>query len=311
MWSTNQISRILTRPIYTSNSLNLYNFYANTKINIVDNIDAFDGNGTLTIIGKETGKGKYRKNIDIDEQFLVTVDDIDAIMDSNTWVTVQNKMSKNKQYAPRLGQSKICFLSGLMQCSYCGYSMSIKSQNKNNNQYNYICCNTKKNRGYNVCASKLHILDDIQEAVLIHLIKHIKENKIYDKISRVKDVQQIDVSLLNQKSLLEANISKSNKEIQNLLKIVAEGNFVTNGYIQKGIEEIDLKIQNYKKDLITIESEIYNTYYKFDRFNDIKEYLKDTEKIITADFDTKKDICKSLIKKVIVSDENIEIEYII
>lgn len=151
LWSSNQISRILTRPIYTSNSLDLYNHYINTGINIIDDIDSFDGNKSLTIIGKETGKGKYKKNIDIAEQFLVTIDDISSIIDSKNWINVQNKMKKNKQYAPRTGQSKICFLSGLLYCSHCGYAISTKSQNKNGKQYNYICCNTKESWLFCLC----------------------------------------------------------------------------------------------------------------------------------------------------------------
>lgn len=310
LWSSNQISRMLTRPIYTSNSLDVYNYYLKTGINIVDSIDDFDGKKSLTIIGKENGKGQYRKYIDITDQFLVIVD-IPPIIDSNTWLCVQNKMKNNKQFAPRLGQSKVCFLSGLLTCGCCGYSMSVKNQNKNGKMYSYICCNTKKHRGYNVCGSKLHSVAELEEAVLLHLIKHIEENNIYEKLSKIKEIKKVDASLINKKHLLEANITKSNNEIQNLLKIVSAGGSVANKYIQKNIEEIDSKIQNYKLELNKIDSEIYNTYSQYDKLKDIKEYLKVPEQIIDCDFDTKKSICKAFIRKITVNSDSIDIDYII
>jgi len=314
LWSTTQISRILTRPIYTSNSLDVYNYYLNSNINIVDDTEAFDGKKSLSIVGKETGKGEYRKTVDISEQFLVTVD-VSPIIDSETWLKVQNKMSNNKQFAPRFGQSKKCFLSSLLCCGECGYSMSIKSQSKknsNNNimQYDYICCNTKKSHGYSVCSSKLHKISLIEESVIIHLVNHLIENKVYEKMTNVKDIKQIDVSLINKRSLLEVNISKSNKEIQNLLKVIAEGNTIANNYIQKNIEDIDFKIQKYKDELNVLENEIYNTYSQYDNIEDIKEYLKNPKKIIDYDFDTKKKICKALIQKIVITNEELDITYL-
>lgn len=310
LWSANQISRILTRPLYTSNSPEIYNYYANTNINIIDSLENFDGNKSLTIIGKETGKGQYRKYIDISEQFLVTVD-MPPVIDSTTWLNVQNKMKHNKQIAPRTGQSKTCFLSGLLFCGHCGYSMSSKIQNKKGKQYSYICCNTKKNRGYTVCNSKLHSIKELENAVITHLIKHLQKNNVYTRLSKIKETKEIDVALINKKHLLEANISKSNNEIQNLLKIVSEGHSVANSYIQKTIEDIDNKISDFKIELAKIDSEIYNAYSKYDQLTDIREYLKAPEKIINYDFDIKKQICKAFIKKIIVNNDNLNIDYIL
>ena len=310
LWSSNQISKILTRPIYTSNSAAIYNYFANTNINIVDSLENFDGNKSLTIVGKETGKGQYRKYIDVSNQYLVTVD-VSSAIDCDIWIKVQNKMKNNKQFAPRTGQSKICFLSGLLFCGHCGYSMSIKTQNKKLKQYSYICCNTKKNRGYNVCSSKLHNVNEVESAVLSHLIKHLQDNDIYNQLSKIKELKKIDASLINKKHLLEAKITKSNNEIQNLLKIVSEGNSVANNYIQKTIEEIDNKITDYKIELAKIDAEIYQTYSKYDQLTDIKEYLKNPEKIVEYDFDIKKQICKAFIKKIIVNSDSVNIDYII
>lgn len=310
LWSSSQISRILTRPIYTSNSLEIYTYYANTKINIIDSLEDFDGSKSLTIIGKEAGKGQYRKYIDVSNQYLVTVD-VSSAIDCNTWIKVQNKMKNNKQFAARTGQSKVCFLSGLLFCGHCGYSMSIKTQNKKLKQYSYICCNTKKNRGYNVCSSKLHNVNEVEFAVLSHLIKHLQDNDIYNQLSKIKELKKIDVSLINKKHLLEAKITKSNNEIQNLLKIVSEGKSVANNYIQKTIEEIDDKITDYKIELAKIDAEIYQTYSKYDQLTDIKKYLKNPEKIVEYDFDIKKQICKAFIKKIIVNSDSVDIDYII
>lgn len=310
LWSTNQVSRILKRPIYTNNSPSIYNYFINTGINIVDPLENFDGKKSLTIIGKETGKGKYQKTMDITEQFLVIVD-IPPTIDSNTWLTVQNKMKNNKKIAPRTGQSKVCFLSGLLFCGDCGYGMSIKNQTKKGKMYSYIFCNTKKTRGYNICPSKLHSVQELEEAVLFHLIKHIEDSNIYNDLLKIKETNKIDISFINKKHLLEANISKSNKEIQNLLQLVSEGSSIVNTYIQKNIEEIDAKIKNYKNELEKINLEIYNTYSHYNKLDDIKEYLKDPEKIIDYDFDIKKNICKAFIKKITVNSDSIDIDYII
>ena len=52
LWSSNQIGKILKRPIYTSNSLDIYNYFSNIGIIIPDEIEAFDGTKSLNIIRK-------------------------------------------------------------------------------------------------------------------------------------------------------------------------------------------------------------------------------------------------------------------
>lgn len=311
LWSANQISRMLTRPIYTSNSLDIYNYFLNKGIIIVDDISEYNGKHVCTIVGKEKGKGKYKKYIDIEEQILVIVSDIEPIVASETWLKVQAKMRNNKAFAPRIGQSNICFLSGLLYCGHCGYSMSFKTEKKKSKTYNYICCNTKKNRGYNTCVSKLFSVSEVEDAVLAHLVNHITENDIYNGIQKIKEKHEIDVSLINRKNFLEANVSKCNVEIQNLLKAVASGESVVNTYVQKSIEEIDTKLQEYKTELDKIHTQIYSTYSQYDRLRDIKEYLKNPEQIVNCDFDTKKSICKALIKKITLHNDKIDIEYFI
>jgi hypothetical protein len=187
----------------------------------------------------------------------------------------------------------------------------LKAKTKSGKQYTYICCNTKKNRGYSLCTSKLHPVQELENAVIAHLTKHIEENDIYTELSKIKEDTEIDISLINKKHLLEANISKSNNEIQNLLKIVSKGNSVSNTYIQKAIEDIDSKINNYKLELQKVDSEIYTTNSKYEQLKDIQKYLKTPEEIINYSFDIKKQICKAFIKNIVVSSEKLEINYII
>ena len=96
---------------------------------------------------------------------------------------------------------------------------------------------------------------------------------------------------------------KLNLQIDNLINSIAESNEFTLKYINKKIEEIELEKQNKLKEISSLNISNNNN-------NELLEYVTNiNEKLNSNDFNELKILCKTIIDKIVVTDENIDIHY--
>jgi site-specific DNA recombinase len=149
-WTTRGILRTLRNPAYAENNLEMYEYFLRNGYQIANAPEEFDGKNGMGLYGKEKGK-KDRKMISVSEQILA-IGEFPPLVSSELWLKAQYKLI-GKQTPPRSGTSKTTWLSGMLTCACCGFSMNVKYTKKRGKEYKYIHCRGRTDQGETVCTN--------------------------------------------------------------------------------------------------------------------------------------------------------------
>lgn len=286
-WSSNTVSRTLRSPLYVKSDVDIYNYYKNKGVNITNTIDEFEGTNGCYIYGRrEAGERRYTN---VKDHYL-TLALHEGFVDSRTFLKCQYKLDNNKQIT-NSGKGKHTWLTGLLKCGKCGYSMSAV---KNSVGKKYLVCKGKSNKVN--CEGHAN-------TILSEDIEYIVETKIIDKLTELSEVK-INIEKKQDKKInqLKIEISKIDEEINILMSKILEANDTVMKYINNKIEELDEK----KKKLY---SEVQKQNNSTDNFKSVKEVIEKAIDFKSLDFNNKKDIAKLLIEKVEISDTKVKITW--
>lgn len=102
-----EISRILENPLYVRADKNVYAYFLSRGYTMIDDIDAYDGvHGLMWHKCREDDK-------------FIKVGYHEGLVDSETWLAVQDKKSHNHKIPQSRGHIK-SWLVGLTKCGHCG-----------------------------------------------------------------------------------------------------------------------------------------------------------------------------------------------
>ena len=196
-----------------------------------------------------------------------------GIINSDCWLKCQYKLNNNKQIAQNKRKSSISWLSTLLKCE-CGRKISVK---KNSVGKLYGSCNGGCDR----------------TTIYVNEIHSLVEQEIIKKIEELKNVeikQEEDNST-------KIEITKIDKEIETYSQKILMANETVMKIINKKIEELTIK----KKEIM--EKSLMNKV----NCNINKNVLE--VNFAELDIDKKRDIACTLINKVIVYNDTIEIMF--
>ena len=146
----------------------------------------------------------------------------------------------------------------------------------------------------------------LQDIVVNDMKTYFNSSNISKKIEKyLNNNKEKNNELLMKKEQLENDIIKVDIQIQNLINSIAEGNITISKYINQKIELLETEKQKLSLEL----NEINDTEH-FDSDDSLIEYVKNiNEKLETNDFEEIKILCKNVIDKIVVTEENIDIYY--
>lgn len=271
--TTARLSETFSNPSYTKASREIYDFFKEQGVNIINPIDEFNG---------ETGLYLFHKSNSL------VIAPHQGIIDSETWLKCRRKILKNTKITPHRA---LKFLyAGKVKCGYCGYAMTtIGSARKNG--YVYYLVDVGRNE-YHVCNRKVKTLrvDAFEQQVTERLKAKIDALKIHKTKHDDTELRK----LLDEKE-------KVDTEIDNVLKALTETtSAVTMSYIEKKISELDTR----KKQ---IEVEIDDVKRKQESKEVPSQLSNVMSKWSKMSFDDKRAIVSLLIDKILVYDDQIEI----
>jgi len=197
-----QISKLLKSPLYVKADADVYNYLVSLGVEIIDEIEAFDGVHGLFRHGRK-GEPDYYK-----------VGYHEGLIDSETWLAVQDKKKQNITIPKNTG-AKNSWLVGLTKCGLCDSGLVIT--------YGWNKARTKQWRYYRDCGAskskgckkeRLDIRpDEVEEIVYKYMVERLNELVIAkdEKNKPDKEVEKI-----------KANIIKIKDEISKLVDKVAD-----------------------------------------------------------------------------------------
>lgn len=305
-WGICAVNAILSRPIYTEATAKVYDYFNKLGTHITNDIEQFDGSMTANLYGKTKKNVKVKALREYDDMYLSLIN-CPALISNEDWFRAQQVKDKRKTLAPRSNTSKRSFLCGLVKCGKCGSNFVTQCcKNRYDIRYTYLICTTKRNTGASVCNNKMIEVTKLQDYVLKDMKEYFNSKNIDQKIKKyINNKKKINSKIIAQKEEYENELTKCDIQIENLINSIAEGNAIVSKYLNQKVEEIEKQ----KEDL-SIKLKKLKESNSIEDDNYLIEYIKDiNEKLDTTDFDELKNICKTVINKIVITDENIDIHY--
>jgi site-specific DNA recombinase len=187
-----RIQLILRTPLYVRANKDVMKYLDSIGMNVIGN-----PNEKYGILTYNKSKGARVKRVIT--EWIAAVSSHEGIIDSSSWLKVQQILDQNKNKAPRLGTSASALLTGTLKCSKCGKSMIVKHghiSSETNKKIQYYVCSTKDySRGLR-CNNPNIRVDELE----IIVIDHLKSMTI-DKTLLLKELTTIKSELLKNDDL--------------------------------------------------------------------------------------------------------------
>lgn len=281
IWNNIKLSRILHNPIYVCADVDIYHYFKDKGCIMTDSIEQYTGDYGLAIYGKrDRAAFKYRH---LSEQ-VVSLSLTKGVIDSETYLQCQYKLEKNTQIK-NTGKGKHSWLTGLVKCGYCGYSMTVRCYGETK----YLHCSGKS---INECdqATTTQYVADIEKFINNSILEYIKN-------ADIAEINSAHSSVDTETNNLKIELYKIEEQITNLINSLANAQDVTMNYINQKIAELD-------QEKAEIQKRIEERYTKKEQI-----HIPTEQEWLDAEFQEKREIAHQLIEKIFIKKDSINITW--
>lgn len=241
------------------------------------------------------------------EDWIISKNTHEAIIDKKTFKTVQELLKKNKNKA---NSKNLCLLSGFMFCKECGHAIGINKSSDGKRQY-CVCTYYSAHSKFGLCTPHSNNYEKLEYAVLENIKGMCKEYVDATTFkSKVEEAQKRnDLKTKKQKAinLLNNRIKSSLVYIDKIYEDKLKGNIDIEMFNRSSLKYKD-EIEQFKSQIKELEKEISkldseeSTKEKQDILKKINEYLS---------FENpNRNLLVNLIDKILISeDKTVEIHY--
>ncbi len=285
-WDSGKISRIMHNPCYVRADADVYQYYKNRGCIVSNGIEDFGGTLACYLYGKR--EANERKYTDVKNHTL-SLALHEGIIDSDIWLTCQRKLETNQQIK-NTGKGQYTWLSGLIKCGKCGYTMTVIISN---GKYKYFNCRGKTN--YKVCVGQ-------EKVAHVEEIETVVKSLIDDYFAKVNfeelaDEQVTKKSLENNR--IKTEIVKIEEQIENIIDKMG----IMSSEAAKRLNEKITNLERQKKNLVDQMETIKSDQPKF-RYDTIKDCISQWD---SATLEQRKTVAAALIERVTINENNIGI----
>lgn len=287
-WSSVAVRDILRNPSYVRANTDIYNYYKFKNCIVTNDVTEFDGIHACLLYGKRMASSRKYATFD---KWVLSIALHEGHISSDLFLRCQFRIDNNKQI-PREGIGTHSWLTGIIKCGKCGYSMVVVPPTRQS-ALEYFRCSAKSNG--RKCSGQFipHRVKEVEKVV---------ETQLFDIVSRYGEIEFHEKESLPPTNEIEKmQLAHINEQINRLLEQLANGDEIVTKYIKEKITELDEK----KKALENTKLQ------KEHHFNARAQYSARLIEMIdlwdSLEIADKKTIVREFIEKVIVTDEKIEI----
>lgn len=216
-WDNVTLSRILHNPAYVMADEEVCLYYASKGMRISNAPEDFDGLHAGMVIGKrDRSAGKYQ---DLKDQHFSLANHF-GIIPADVWLRCQYKLDQNRQIRGA-GRGKHTWLSGLLKCACCGYSVKV---NRDGEKY-YLICSGRSNLG--ACEETIRVdLRGLESCIAEELEK---------LLAQCPDVAAQET----QGQEYARELEEIDRKINRLVDALSQSDAISVGYINSAIRRLD------------------------------------------------------------------------
>lgn len=272
------IHKLVANPVYVQADESIYNYFKSLGCKIICSKEKFDGSKALLRYGREEGGSNSRFSLVDRSKWIISVGLHDYLLDSETFLTAQKRLNKNKITKVRKYEKGL--LHRILTCK-CGCKMraSTKEFRTGNKKYRYelYTCTKREQYGKSECDMGSIAIDELDKKV-IAILKNISLDR--KMIENYTEKPQAPA----QKEQIEKQIAATQKQIANLTNIITNSkDFNSAKYLIEKMEELDANLNTLKREYAEqerLEKESEN--FKEDtetKYNKICELVNNLEKL--------------------------------
>ncbi len=273
-WDSVSISRILHNPTYVKADADIYYFYRGKGLILYNEIDEFTGEKGLWLWGKRNRSAAKYTNL---HDQLLAIAGHDGVIDSQTFLACQYKLDENKQIK-NTGSGKYTWLSGLVKCANCGYSLRVI----HSGNYLYFSCSGRTN---------LHLCN-VKHSEHIEDVEAQAAEQIQAEMDRLSSVDTPEPKV-GSHNAEKIEVAQIDEQISRLMDKLEEANDITMRYINERMLELDAR-----------RTELLNNINATPKRQTLK--LPNC-RFSELDFDSKKEAARLLVKRVDVAPESVKV----
>lgn len=268
-WDAITVRRILKNPVYACADVDVYSFYYGNA-EIINDVHDFDGSHAayLTVKGGKSSAGHRTLSLAYHQ----------GVVPSSVFIAAQNMLSQNKQLKNG-HRSSFTWLSGLLKCHKCGGRINV-FQNKG---LTYFQC-YKRFHQAGSCDAKIHGNSLRYESYVEDAI----QNRI-DTIVKNNSTEDVPNQQLND---MKIQLLENERQINNLVEALKIGGAVAMRSIQNELQALEAEHER-----ITNEITAMQPVHQVPNGLAVIDFAK-------LDYDSKRDVARMMIDKILVGDDS-------
>lgn len=268
-WDAITVRRILKNPVYACADVDVYSFYYGNA-EIINDVHEFDGSHAayLVVKGGKSSAGHRTLSLAYHQ----------GVVPSSVFIAAQNMLSQNKQLKNG-HRSSFTWLSGLLKCHKCGGRINV-FQNKG---LTYFQC-YKRFHQAGSCDAKIHGNSLRYESYVEDAI----QNRI-DTIVKNNSTEDVPNQQLND---MKIQLLENERQINNLVEALKIGGAVAMRSIQNELQALEAEHER-----ITNEITAMQPVHQVPNGLAVIDFAK-------LDYDSKRDVARMMIDKILVGDDS-------
>lgn len=269
-WDNVSLSRLLHNPTYVKADEQVRLHYQGLGATITSAPEDFDGQHGLLLVGRRDKAQKKYTDIHAHNVFVLNSC---GFIEPELWLACQSKLRKNQQIG-NSGKGKHTWLTGLLKCAECGYSLKVTE----NSSGRYLNCSGRYN--LSKCSAEMHIdLSELEASVAGQVQAFLDESPDPPAENVVPDSYAKKLDELDRKA-------------DRLLDAFCESSDMTSAYLNRALK----KIENERRLLLDAR-----------RRESSHVILPDKLIFQELSFEEKKTVAAKYIQKIRISGEDVEI----
>jgi site-specific DNA recombinase len=238
---------------------------------------------------------------------------VPALVSAELFAAVQERLQENRQRLRQQRRGARYLLQGLLVCGCCGYAMTGKGKSKpeQGGTAYYHCLGTDGYRfgGRAVCRNRAQRVDDLDAAVWNDVRGLLNEpERLGHEFERRHERRHPDQATLEEQRLRGA-LAKTRKGMSRLLDVFTEG-LVDEEAFQPRMRDLQERLRKQEAELARLTEEAQHTRELRLVFSRVEEFADQVKaELTTADWTTRREILRALVKRVEVGEDNIRLVY--
>lgn len=241
------------------------------------------------------------------EEWIITENTHEAIIDKEVFYTVQDLLKKNKN---KVNLQNLELLSGFMVCKECGHAIGINKSSDGKRKY-CVCTYYLSHSKFGLCTPHSNNYKKLETLVLETIKKmceeYVDSSTFKDKVEEAKKKNDVRAKLQKEVNTLDRKISNNTAYIDKIYEDKLKGNIDIEMFNRLSLKYKD-EIELWKNQRLELEKQLNNIGSE-ETNKEKEEILKKINEYLSFE-EPNRNLLVNLIDKILISeDKTIEIHY--